>query len=200
MTAPQHLPDFDELDECISDLVDDTSPSFVHGFFCGMLAGGYSLNKNDYLEPLLEHMVILPDQIGVRLAELLQQLYDATRESLVDIQFSFQLLLPMDDQSLQWRAEGLANWSTGFISGFADTTQLKDKDLNDAVREALADMGAIAELDVTIEDSDDNEQQLMQLEEYLRTATQFIFDSFGQKPNAKTAVAQAVQQGSNTLH
>ncbi len=81
-------------------------------------------------------------------------------------------LLPDDDSSAVIRSRALIDWCRGFVTGFSLYDYDREvRDYPEIVTEALTDIGGIAEASGTAGESD-----LSELVEYLRVATQLIYD------------------------
>lgn len=114
-------------------------------------------------------------------AELLEnEPQDNVRNALIGLQemvegeltgddMTVVLLLPTDDAPLAERAVALGEWCQGFLSGFGlncrDSSMLSTKN-----REVLQDLSAISQVQDALEESDDGENDYMEVMEYLRVA------------------------------
>ena len=89
---------------------------------------------------------------------------------------SFALLLPEDDESRVERLAALAEWSQSFLAGFAAGLAHRGietlRDLPAEVQEIVRDFSAIAEIDT--EDEVGDEEDFMQLEEYVKVGALLI--------------------------
>ncbi|MGL5335381.1 MAG: UPF0149 family protein [Enterovibrio sp.] len=88
-------------------------------------------------------------------AEIATQLFERTQSTLDSADFTFALLLAGEDAPLIEQASALSEWVSAFLSGFGLTgSAIK---LSRESKEALADLGQIAQLAVD-EDEDEQEQ------------------------------------------
>ena len=78
------------------------------------------------------------------------------------------LLLPSDDAPLAERAVALGQWCQGFLAGFGLTAG--DRALSSEAMEVLQDLSAIAQIQDSLEESEDGETDYMEVMEYLRGA------------------------------
>lgn len=106
----------------------------------------------------------------------LVDLYEGVLSQMKNPDFTFRLLLPDDDLSLNERVTALGSWCQGFLVGFGLNGAHTDSSLTDDQLEALRDLEQISwvELDQD-EDDEENENGLMELQEYVRMATLMFF-------------------------
>ncbi|MCY1558840.1 hypothetical protein D9M68_958120 [compost metagenome] len=83
------------------------------------------------------------------------------------------LLLPSDDAPLRERAAALGQWCQGFLGGFGLTA--RDSALSAEAMEVLQDLSAIAQVQNALEESEDGENDYMEVMEYLRVALLLLF-------------------------
>ena len=132
------------------------SPSQLHGCLTGMLSAGSPPEPEYGLDALAQTLNLdLHGELAIRA----MQLYSVTAEALQDEEFTFNPLLPDDDEELVSRTAALASWCEGFLAGFAYRL---------AVEEATAEAGPE-------ETEDEAEDSFSELVEYLRVAVVNIF-------------------------
>lgn len=132
-----------------------------------------------------------------------------TLKGLQDPDMSFQMLLPDDDTELLSRATALGEWCQGFMFGFAVAEKKSGLSLSDQdeIAEILQDFAAISKVDAALgeqqidtdeDEGDDgeNEEDLMQLAEYVRVAA---LNVYAQCVELNPSGA-AADNGSLTLH
>jgi uncharacterized protein YgfB (UPF0149 family) len=103
--------------------------------------------------------------------ETFEALYRQTRRQLTDTDFSFQPLLPDDQESLDSRALALGEWCHGFLQGLGYTGETSHWPGESS--EILRDFLEIVRLDAqTAEDAD--EEAYAELTEYVRVGVQVI--------------------------
>jgi len=92
--------------------------------------------------------------------------------------FRFNLLLPGDQASAAHQTAALADWCGGFLQGFLHDhhSQAQLAALPATVREAIDDIIAISRADAPPPPGEALERQLLEIEEYLRVATQLIYE------------------------
>ncbi|WP_164880940.1 UPF0149 family protein [Aestuariirhabdus litorea] len=164
--------DFDELCNLFVELESCNAPAELHGMICGQLAAGKRLSANDWIALAVEQMQLseLPDDARA----LLQALYDQTLKQLLAGEYGLRLLLPDEEEELQVRAEALGQWCHGFLSGFGLAGQGVES-LSEAVVEILRDLAEIAQVQLDLEESEENEVSLMEVSEYVRMGALVVF-------------------------
>lgn len=96
-------------------------------------------------------------------------------EVLGAAELNYEPLLPDELFSLTERARGLQEWTLGFLEVLAEV----DEDIRQAwssnLREAVEDLEALAAIDVELDDSSDNENDLFALTEHVRMAAMLLY-------------------------
>lgn len=147
------------------------SAAEIHGILTGLLC----LNGNIALDRWLEEgLSTAPHNLDSGALNWLGTLYDHTCRQLKELDFSFQLLLPEDDQSLQERAAALGQWCSGFMFGIGYLAREGDEWPGDTA-EILSDFLQICRITCT---SPDDEADFMELSEYVRICAQVIRTEF----------------------
>ena len=91
--------------------------------------------------------------------------------------FEFRILRPPESSDLVNRTQALADWCTGFCTGFAYDALIEPDELEPDAVEALTDIGQIAGVEAGHGDSDDQERDFFELEEYIRIGAQLIYEA-----------------------
>lgn len=167
--------DFDEFANHLLDQGVMASPSQLHGCLCGLLSAGAPAEPEYGLHALGQALDL---EVHGELADRLMQLYSVTEAALGDDEFSFNPLLPDDDEDIDVRTAALASWCEGFLAGFAFSVAGADKAdgaLSDEASEVLRDIAAMAQAQALDDDSDEAEDSYFELVEYLRVAVVNVF-------------------------
>lgn len=143
----------------------------AHGIATGMLCVDLRCEATAWLHEVLRDA----DSIESETRELLVALFESTRRLLQDIDFQFDLLLPDEESSLQQQAETLRDWCQGFLFGIGYSHS--SGDWPGECGEILQDIVEISRLNTQAEDEED-ENALMQLHEFLRTAVLLMQHEF----------------------
>lgn len=150
----------------------------IHGILTGMIAGGASIEGQDWLL-LLSDLVNEGQSFNPQLRERCTELAHSICASLRDPDLGFHLLLPSDNESLYERLNGLINWVQSYLVGFG-INQTNLAGLSEDLREAIEDMVEIAKLDFEIEDEEEAERAYFEIVEYLRVSAMLCFGELGQ--------------------
>jgi uncharacterized protein YgfB (UPF0149 family) len=117
---------------------------------------------------------------GAPAGVVLDDLAAVTCAALLDGDMSFSPLLPPDDRSLSFRAEGLADWCAGFMHGLGAATgaaAARQALGGDVTREIMEDFGEITRITLDDEESDlEAEAAYTELVEFVRVSVQLVFD------------------------
>lgn len=170
------LPDFDTLaDWLVEEGALTVSPAELHGLLAGQVAAGARFEPAGLLQRVQELFDLEPLQ-GEGVRQGILQLYQATLQQFQAADFSFELLLPDDDQPLPIRAEALGIWCSGFLSGFGLQERKGPQGLSVEGQETLRDLAQIVQISTDADaDSDEDESDLMEVQEYVRMAALLVF-------------------------
>ena len=169
------MPDFDMTQTALEQLDANVDAAEAHGTLSALLI------DNAGFATWLGHTVDeLPDKGNVLAAEqldVLEQLFEQTREQLCNEDLSFTLLLPDDGDDFGLRLLGLSGWCQGFLYGFGVRGAADEDSLDDESRECLSDLLEISKLGHDEETSDETEQQYIEIVEHVRVATLLLNES-----------------------
>jgi len=159
------LPTLSEIDEAAHGLGLGESASELHGALCGWLAGGGADVRAWPAQILADDAVPTPEADSP-----LDRLRQVSVAQLEDRSFAFDLLVEDEDASLFDRSTALFDWCRGFLGGFGLAAG-ESPPLSEESSEALADLARLAAA-VPQEDGDDeDEEALVEIEEFVRVAT-----------------------------
>jgi len=169
--------DHEEVNSALAGAGIDASE--LHGFLCGVFCLGIEVQSDTWYRTLEEY---LPE--SGQLTGLASEIGLKISTALKDTQMQFNLLLPDADAAIDQRTLCLSLWCSGFVSGYGLGSPEGFRQV-DEVKELLVDFRAISRLNEQVEESDENESDLMQLEEYVRMGTIFLYDNLsGEKGNS----------------
>lgn len=159
---------YSTLDRSLRDSSFDGSAAQAHGIACGLVCRDV---KSTDLDSAIEHLNFTDDVSIAALEGLLEM---STRD-LNQAEFGFDLWLPdIDELSIQ--LDALAEWSQGYIIGLMfDGSEIRTR-LSSEINESVQDIIEIAGLASTDSRSSDDEIAFTELREYLRMATQLIYE------------------------
>ena len=144
----------------------------AHGTLAGCLcaAGGYRCE--DWLRE------ILPEgRADPQAAAILQELYAATADALLQPDMEFELLLPEDAQPLEVRAAALAEWCQGFLYGLGAGSIPDARRLPGDAGEIVRDFVEITRAGVDAGQAEEsNESAYAELVEFVRVGVQLLYE------------------------
>ncbi len=109
---------------------------------------------------------------------LLVSLFDDTHRRFTERQSGFTPLLPDDDDSTAARTEALAHWCEGYLHGLTTSKhddEMKSRLAGEPLADIIKDMLQITRA-AAGEDEEDDEEALTEIVEYLRVATQLVYE------------------------
>jgi len=149
-----------------------------HGFLCALVCGNGQAEEQKIREFFLldSEEIVNPDECFNHLRALAEDVEAKMYSSDLDL----ELLLADEDDELAERSRSLAEWCQGFMSGLG-LSGVKDGQIPSESQELIVDFYKIANLDAQHEeDKDDSDQgndfALMELIEYVRMGTIYIFE------------------------
>jgi uncharacterized protein len=155
---------YKEVNTELENLNLDRSISQLHGEIAAWLCI-HQQESTQWIEDLLP---------GCSMSSTLEILYDSTSAELKSDDFNLELLLPVDEEPLEIRAQALAEWTQGFLDGLG---HVKDDCLkNPEIEATIVDISHISELDYeTLEEDNDSETAFVEIEEFVKVAVLFIY-------------------------
>ncbi|WP_257294089.1 UPF0149 family protein [Endozoicomonas sp. YOMI1] len=184
------------FDELASHLAEQTHPSEIHGYLCGLFSAGVHPGVEQWLEQLAEQMG--DKSINESARQLLSQLYLHTQNELNSGSLAATLLLPDDDEALGQRTQSLGIWCQSFISGFGQG--LESRQVSEMVEEVLRDFAEISLIE-TAEESEESEKLYVEVSEFVRLAWLNVYAEVCGLPELSGDDGSSGQQGVNkTLH
>jgi uncharacterized protein YgfB (UPF0149 family) len=181
MPAPSSTrpaPDHDQLADRLEQSHLHPTAAEAHGMLCGLICAGAASASSLWIRELfpMGEETQGPDAETRR---ALRALADQTSDEIAGPGFGFAPLLPAEARSLRERALGLYDWVRGFVYGLG-VAGLRQEDLSDEGREALADFADITRMDLdALGEGEENEEALAELQEFIRVAAMLIFEERG---------------------
>ena len=185
-----------QLDESMSELrihaemaAYSIEPDELHGMVCGMAVNG---NHEFVLSDFIDFVGIdaLSDQ------ESLGTFVNAALDELHDQNMIFQPLVADEEDPITKRVETIANWSGGFLAGFAAGLDGEHADLPVDVQEIIKDLVALSSLDpedyreAEFEpgEMEEHEASLTEVHEYVRVSTLLILALMDEHVSVESAI------------
>lgn len=151
--------------------------SELHGALCGWLAGG-GRNAADWIAAVMADPALAPEAAG----SAFERMRLTTAAQLADREFAFELLLADDDASLAERSGSLFAWCRGFLGGFGLAAG-NEPPLSEESREALVDLAKFAAATAQEEGDQDDEDALVEIEEFVRVSALLLYGDCVLGPN-----------------
>ena len=162
----------------------------IHGVLTGLVSAGFEFESGDYIA-MINDMLNNAEGLPVSVKSLVKDMYSDIWQQILDDSYSFQLMLPDDDDSIAERGHALGKWVEGFNLGFG-LQQTKSTTFSEDVKEVLADFVEIANLSDEMEENEDTEQAYFEIAEYVRISALLCFSELGTPPEP--------QNKTETLH
>jgi len=156
----------------------------IHGVITGLVSAGYIFEDSDYIV-VINDMLNNGEGLSTSIKLTLKAMFSDIWQNILDDSYSFQLMLPDDDDSIMERANGLGHWVQGFNLGFGLQQKNKAK-LSEDVQEVLSDFADIANLSEEMEEDEDTEQAYYEIAEYVRISALLCFAELGIPPEGNT--------------
>ena len=149
----------------------DITAAEAHGMAAGLLCVNPQTDSELWLAELVANSQSMP--ISDENESLLIRLFEQTKHLLLNNEFEFDLFLPDDEASLIERVDALKYWCRGFLFGVGSSASTSN--CSKEVLEILKDITEFTKLDSHVEGEDD-ENALMEITEYLRSALLLVRD------------------------
>ncbi len=157
------------------------TPAELHGLLLGRSCAGAGFEVEAWIADAAE---VLGGEPEAPVRQALVGLQEMVKGELGGDDIAIVLLLPSDEASLTERALALGQWCQSFLTGFGLVAG--DRALSAEAMEVLQDMAAIAQVQDSLEESEDGETDYMEVMEYLRVAPLLLFSECA-KPLPPTA-------------
>jgi hypothetical protein len=177
------------------------SAAQAHGLLCSRLAVMGADGGTDWLAIVLEgaDAANVLHQEG---ADLLHTMSTITYKTLSERQSEFEPLLPDGSEPLPLIAAAMAQWCEGFLHGLVSNVTdeaLKQKLADEPVSDIIKDMLEMTRVAVNDDDPEENEEALTELVEYLRVASQLVYEELSELRH-RAASPAAPMQNSDAVH
>lgn len=175
--------DFEEADNQLQRAGATLDAAEAHGYITGVLCTGSAPLASRWQAELLGELD--RNDIQVRAAaRLLDTMAQGIQVQLNSPDLDFAPLLPEDDLPLSERAESLASWVQGFLSGLGHGG-LAAAGLKGDAKEFLQDLDEIARLDLRLEDAGEEEERAYaEILEYLRMGVLMLQEELAPMPGS----------------
>lgn len=176
---------YERISELIVAVEGFALPAQLHGALCGHLCAGGRWNTTQFITHALD-LVENNKAPGVAEKKEFQWLYLSTLASLEAEEMTFFPAIPGNEESLSIRIHSLINWISAFLTGFGSSGQ-NFSTIPDEVKEVLQDMADICQVEVT--DDQSGEDDWFTILEHVRLGAVHLFLAYNEppkKPNDET--------------
>jgi len=194
--------DHNELEANLRNFGSSWSAAQAHGLLCSRLAVTGGDGCADWIRLLFENVdgSSSPDLDSL---DYLESVSAETNRQLSGRQSDFALILPDDTQPVSAITAALAEWCEGFLHGLVSDVKGQDlksklaaEPIGDIIKDLLELTRASADDD---EDQEKNEAALTELVEYVRVATQLVYEELAELRHAGNAPVDLSQE-SDQIH
>lgn len=173
MSSIDERPDFSTIADLFLLHGSMQSPAFLDGRLCASLAL-HELSASGWLEEVCLGLGVEQPR-DRESGEALLEWRRLTLETLADSSLNYEPLLPDELYSLAERAQGLREWTLGFLEVIEDAGSEHREGWSAPLREAVDDLAALAAMETDIDDSAENENDLFALTEHARMAAMLLY-------------------------
>jgi yecA family protein len=168
------IPEYEAVQDSLVDLRIPITAAELHGALSGCLCAGAALTPGNWLAYALTDAEL---EGQAEPGSVLAVFFDAVSAQLAGdvMDFEFDLLLPDDDTPVTERGPAMVDWCRGFLGGFGVVPNSAQA-LSEEAEEALQDLAKIAASDLNYEDSEADEEALIEVCEYIRVAAVLLYN------------------------
>ena len=170
---------YNRCNKIIINIDTDLSAAEAHGMAIGML----SVNEQAGYESWLTELLGNNESLSEENKSILVKLFEETRRLFFSEDFEFGLFLPEVDMPLSLQVQALTDWCRGFLLGVGSKPASNYS--RDAL-EILRDIAEFTKLDTDVEGEED-ENDFVEITEYLRSAVLLLRDDLAYSDNDMSA-------------
>ncbi len=168
---------FQEVEHTLKQFELQIDAAHFHGMLSGLICAGIEDREIDDWLPVLMSGRHMPQEDYQLLSDQVLDMYQEVRTELEKDGFGFEVLLPDDGNSLDYRAGMLGSWCRGYLIALVDYAETAVEALPDDCVEFVSDVEQMVELEVDDDESEDIlDESFMVLEEHLRVGVQLVFE------------------------
>jgi hypothetical protein len=168
------MPEFDQVQTSLLHLDATIDASEAHGTLCGLLMGQQDFSR--WMEFTLEEETPKGDVLAKEQLQVLQSVYEETREQLNADDMSLAILLPHESEEFALRLIALGNWCQGFLYGLAVHGEKVLHRLSEQGRECMNDLLEISQLSHDEEQSEESENVYSEIVEHVRLSVIYMHE------------------------
>jgi len=165
-------PDYDQIQQLLAHERSLADAAEAHGTLAGCLCAVSGYRLEDWLREILPEGRAAPEASAT-----LGELFSATAGALLQPDMEFELLLPGDEQPIDVRTAGLAQWCQGFLYGLGAGAVPDASELPGDAGEVVRDLIEISRASVDASQGEEsNEAAYAELVEFVRVGVQLLFE------------------------
>ncbi|MEW6446294.1 MAG: UPF0149 family protein [Pseudomonadota bacterium] len=185
--------EFDQVEQALEEAA--VHAAEAHGVLAGMICAAGGVRLSEWWAQVRE------DDEQIAAPSVLSQVHAETVASLGEVNGSFDLMLPDDDEDLGDRAEALHAWCHGFLYGYGVAGGQDPARLPEEAAEVLRDIGQFAQGSFDLgEDSEEDELAYSELVEYLRVGVLLLHETLHPRAAQEQPAPPADETAGQGLH
>ncbi len=157
------------------------TPAELHGHASGMIAVNHELEVREWVDLILQDYCFEGSD-SAKLSPVLKALFDYAKDKLAADNFTFNPLLPGDDNDLSDRLDALSSWCASFLTGLTFAGLKAEGNMHDDVHEFIADLEKISKGDTMAGDSQGEEADYFELVEYVKAGAILVYQEYLPEP------------------
>ncbi|HHL32437.1 MAG TPA: hypothetical protein ENJ41_07600, partial [Oceanospirillales bacterium] len=132
------------------------TPAELHGHASGMIVVNNNVEVDEWVELILQDYSFEGGDRS-KLMPVLAALFNYAEDKLKADNYTFNLLLPADENELSYRLEALSSWCSSFLTGLAFAGLKSDANMHDDVHEFILDLEKISKIETYSEGAEGEE-------------------------------------------
>ena len=164
------------------------TPAELHGHLSGMLVINKRLSADEWIDNVIEDYCFEVKGDRLKVNMVLSALFEFVEDKLKADNFTFNLLLPEDEEDLSFRLEALSVWCGAFLTGLAFAGLKSDQNLDPEVGEFLQDLEKISKVDTAVDETQGEEVDYIELTEYVKAGVFLLYDEFAEVPEVSATI------------
>lgn len=185
------LPNYESLSRILFELGVHDEPARVHGLLCGLIVSTGGVEVSDWLKSL-GPAALKWHAIEESSRELLSDLLETTLAQFCDPEMQFFLLLPHDEETMEYRVRAFGLWCEGFTQGLATQGDFFALSDSPEFKEMIDDIYSMTSVDDDVKEDEEQEKAFFELLEYVKVAVLFLQEEFSSARETGKKVAEVI--------
>lgn len=158
------------------------TPAELHGHASGMIVVNRDVDVDEWVDLIMTDYCFEGGD-KAKLLPVLGALFDYAKDKLKADNYTFNPLLPSDDNELAFRLEALSTWCASFLTGMAFGGLKSDANMQQEVHEFILDLEKISKVDTFAGDTQGEEADFIELVEYVKAGSILLYSEFDEFEN-----------------